>query len=554
MISLYSGTEMSFDGNGLAVLMPLSASVKQVAGGEYSFTLEHPIDPWGKWRKIEREMIVKLPVPTERIPPANVGYDADVYLVTTDNAALREAPSEPTAITYAAWNQGTAMADGYGPGSRVTFGTKNYKCTYWDTEQDLRKQVIPSASSWWTTVPTKTAGAAVVATLKLNTKLFLVSSYDSTWYVMETTYGLQGYIKKSQVTYSHHVTPAELQPRIITEQLFRIKEVSISRERGTVIATGNHVSNDLNAVLVQNVKLTKVTPAMAIGRIVEGFMQDYRGDIATDMTTTDEGTYTGEIKLKNGMYCLTDPDVGIVHYFNGKFTRDNWDLFILSRAGSILAQPYKIRYGYNTSGIVWKSNSSNIVTQVIPVAKDEQGEPLFLPELVVNSTHINDYPVIYQEALNVKGQVGHDDGTDTDTNWTTETLLAEMRTKAGERFSVDMADIVPVDVTIQLQQLEDTEEYVWIKPLADRLNLYDEVKVTDPDIDFTITLYAKEIEYDCIRKKISGIKLSTRIYDDESTVAGYNIMNGALTENKLAKSASDALVNDAVNQVLSIIE
>ena len=108
--------------------------------------------------------------------------------------------------------------------------------------------------------------------------------------------------------------------------------------------------------------------------------------------------------------------------------------------------------------------------------------------------------------------------------------------------------------TIQLQQLEDTEEYVWIKPLADRLNLYDEVKVTDPDINFTITLYAKEIEYDCIRKKISGIKLSTRIYDDESTVAGYNIMNGALTENKLAKSASDALVNDAVNQVLSIIE
>lgn len=548
-INLYSGTEMAFDGNGLAVLTPLSASVKQVAGGEYSFTMEHPIDPWGKWRKIEREMIVKLPVPTERIPPASAGYDADVYLVTTDNAALREAPNEPTTISYTQWSSGTT----YSVGARVSYNNQNYKCTYFD-ESSGQIMVPPSNSSWWTSVPRQTAGAAVVATLKLNTKLFLVSSYDSTWYVMETTYGLQGYIKKSQVTYSHHVTPAELQPRIITEQLFRIKEVSISRERGTVIATGNHVSNDLNAVLVQNVKLSKVTPAMAIGRIVEGFMQDYRGDIATDMTTTDEGTYTGEIKLKNGMYCLTDPDVGIVHYFNGKFTRDNWDLFILSRAGSILAQPYKIRYGYNTSGIVWKSNSSNIVTQVIPVAKDEQGEPLFLPELVVNSTHINEYPVVYQEALNVKGQVGHDDGTDTDTNWTTETLLAEMRTKAGERFSVDMADIVPVDVTIQLQQLEDTEEYVWIKPIADRLNLYDEVEVTDPDINFTITLYAKEIEYDCIRKKISGIKLSTRIYDDESTVAGYSIMNGALTENKLAKSASDALVNDAVNQVLSIIE
>jgi phage minor structural protein len=272
------------------------------------------------------------------------------------------------------------------------------------------------------------------------------------------------------------------------------------------------------------------------------------------MTTDDDGTYTGDIKLKNGMFCLTDPDVGIVHYFNGKFTRDNWDLFIMTRSAGIGAIPYEIRYGHNVNGIIWKVKSNNLITRVVPVAKDENGEDLYLPEQFVDSEYIENYPVVYMESLNVKGQVGHDDGTGTDTNWTKEALLDEMRAKAGERFSVDLVDIPDTEVTVQLVQLENTDEYAWLKDITKTLNLYDEVTVKDPDIGLNITLYAKEIEYDCIRRTISGLKLSNRLYDDESTVAGYNIMNGALTENKLAKSASDALVSDAVSQVLSMIE
>ena len=554
MISVYSGWETVFDGNGEAVLVPTAATVRQVAGGEYSFTMEHPIDPWGKWKYLVRENLVKLPVPKETIAAASVGADTDVYVVTEDGSVLREGPSEPTAIVYSTWSEVTAAADGYGVGSKVTFGSKNYQCIFWDSTQTLRKRVVPSASSWWKTIPTKTTGAAAVATLKEETKLYMIEEYDTTWNIMETTYGLQGYIKKSQVEFSHHITPEELEPRIITEQLFRIKEVSVDRKNGKVSVSGNHISNDLNGVLVQAVKLNKVTPAMAIGRIVEAFMQDYRGDIATNMTSDDDGTYTGEIKLKNGMFCLTDPDVGIVHYFNGKFTRDNWDLFIMRRSAGIDSIPYEIRYGYNVNGIIWKAKSSGLITRVVPVAKDENGEDLYLPELYVDSEYIENYPVIYMESLNVKGQVGKDDGTGTDTTWTKEALLDEMRAKAGERFSVDLVDIPETEVTVQLVQLEDTAEYAWLKEFAKTLNLYDDVSVKDPDIGLNITLYAKEIEFDCIRGTITGLKLSNRLYDDESTVAGYNIMNGALTENKLAKSASDALVSDAVSQVLSIIE
>ena len=549
MICVYSGFETAFDGNGEAVLVPTAATVRQVAGGEYSFTMEHPIDPWGKWKYLVRENLVKLPVPKETIAAASVGADTDVYVVTEDGSVLREGPSEPTTITYPSWVSGTT----YSVGSKVTYDSRNYKCVYFDATSG-QVMVPPSNSSWWTEIARRTSGAAAVATLKEETKLYMIEEYDTTWNIMETTYGLQGYIKKSQVEFSHHITPEELEPRIITEQLFRIKEVSVDRKSGKVSVSGNHISNDLNGVLVQAVKLNKVTPAMAIGRIVENFMQDYRGDIATNMTSDDDGTYTGEIKLKNGMFCLTDPDVGIVHYFNGKFTRDNWDLFIMTRSSGIGSVPYEIRYGHNVNGIIWKAKSSGLITRVVPVAKDENGEDLYLPELYVDSEYIESYPVVYMESLNVKGQVGKDDGTGTDTNWTKEALLDEMRAKAGERFSVDLVDIPETEVTVQLVQLEDTAEYAWLKEFAKTLNLYDDVAVKDPDIGLNITLYAKEIEFDCIRGMITGLKLSNRLYDDESTVAGYNIMNGALTENKLAKSASDALVSDAVSQVLSMIE
>lgn len=549
MICVYSGGETTFDGNGEAVLVPTAASVRQVAGGEYSFTMEHPMDPWGKWKYLLRENIVRLPVPREIIQPAYVGSDTDVYAVTVNGAALREGPSEPTTINYSAWSSGTT----YSVGSKVTYNSRNYKCVYFDASSG-QVMVPPSNSSWWTQIARQTSGAAVLATLKTGTKLYLISSYDSNWYVMDTTYGLQGYIKKNQVQFDHRITQQELQPRTITEQLFRIKEVSVDRKSGMVSVSGNHLSNDLNGVLVQDVKMSQATPAMAIGRITEAFMQNYRGNIATDMTTDMDGTYTGEFKLKNGMFCLTDPDAGIVHTFSAKLTRDNWDIFIMSRSVGIGEEPHQIRYGHNVNGIIWKVKTGNLVTRVVPVAKDESGADLYLPELYVNSAYINNYPVVYMEALNVKGQVGKDDGTGTDTNWTRDGLLAEMRTKAEERFSVDLADVPDTEVTVQFEQLDDTEEFAWMKQLEHTLNLYDAVNVKDPDIGLNITLYAKEIEYDCIRKKITGLKISNRIYDNESTVAGYNIMNGALTENKLAKSASDYLVNDAVNQVLSMIE
>jgi phage minor structural protein len=545
VICVYPPAETDFTGNGAAVLTPTAAKIRMVAGGEYSFSLDHPLDPWGKWKFLVREAVVRLPVPKETIPAASVGYDTDIYK-TTAKADLREGPSEPTTINYQQWVAGNT----YSVGAKVTYQYHNYKCTYFDAASG-QVMVPPNNSSWWTEIARRTSGSPVISTLNTGTELYLLEDVDTNWYKMSTTYGLTGYIKKSQVAYDRHISPSDLQPRVITEQLFRIKSVNVDKKNAKVSISGVHVSNDLNCVLVKEVNVTDAVPAMAIGKITEAFMESYRGNIATNITDDTYGKYTGQIKRKNGMFCLTDPDTGIVPTFDARFTRDNWDLFIMEKTAT--SAICKIKYGKNADGIQWNVKTNSLILRVVPVAKAENGEDLYLPENYIDSAYIANYPVTYMEPLNVKGQVGKDDGSGTDTNWTEETLLDEMRAKAQARFDVDKVDIPVTDVTVQLERLENTAEYAWMKGLREVV-LYDYIDVEDPEIGLDITLTVSEIEFDCIKEKIVGIKLSNNIYGERNTVAGYNIVNGALTENKLAGGVKDNIIQDAVSQVLAILD
>ena len=544
MICVFLLSDTTLSGAGAQVLMPISAKVRQVAGGEYSFTMEHPIDPWGKWTYLVREAVIRLPIPKETIPAAYIGTDTDVY-VTNTSAALRDGPSEPSTITYSSWVSGTS----YAVGSKVTSNSKNYQLIAQLTGNEIYTN--PSSSAKWKSIARQTSGAAVLVTLKTGQELYYVSTYDSTWYQMTTTYGLTGFIKKSQVTYSRHISPSDVHPRTITEQLFRIKDVKVDRKNGVVSVSGNHVSNDLNGVLVKNVEVVDVSPGMAISKMTEAFMTSYRGTIATNITDVSYGTYTGTIKLKNAMFCLTDPDVGIVPKFDARFTRDNWDLFVMYKSG--IGDVFTLRYAKNVNGIIWRVKTNNLITRVVPVAKAENGEDLYLPEVNVDSFYISNYPVIYMEGLNVKGQVGKETETGSGTTWTETELYAEMRTKARDRFLTNKVDIPVTEVTVQLELLEDTEEYKWMKGLEE-LVLYDEVQTYDPDIGLNIQLEVSEIEYDCIKKKITGMKITNNMYEKDKSVSGFNIVNGSLTMNKIDAGTKSDLISDAVDAVLNIIE
>lgn len=540
MISVYDIGNEDYEKNGNAILTPTDGKMKVVAGGDYSITMTHPIDPEGKWKHLVPGAVIRIPVPEEEIENAYAGMEADVYK-TLDKADLREGPSEPTTITYSTWSQYNT----YSVGSKVTSGGKNYECTYFD-KNSIHKANSPATSDWWREIPRKTPGSAALVTLSAGTEIYYLESYDETWAKVTTYYGIVGYIKEAQIEYVKHLSPSETKPRIITTQLFRIERPVIDTKGRTVSVTARHVSYDLAGILIQNVKVTQASPAMAIGRLMDGMMIDYRGTIATNLDPDECGTYTNEIKGKNAIFALLDPDKGIVSTFDAEYRRDNWDVFVMARETT--NRGYKLKYGKNVLGISWTRKSDGIITRVVPVAKDAEGNDLYLPEKWVDSDHINDYPVIKMELLSVKGQVGKAKDDAESETWTESDLLDEMRTKAGERFSVDKADVVGVEVTVDFEQLGKTVEYAG-QNLSEKVLLYDTVTVEDTEIGLSVQLYVEELEWDFVKEKITALKLANARDYGGKNVTGYNVQAKSIGGDKL----TDDVAGDILDQVRDMI-
>ena len=543
MICVYDIGNENFESNGNAVLTPTEAKMHNVAAGNYDLTMTHPMDPEGKWRHLVPGAIIRIPVPEEEIENAYAGYEADVYK-TVREAKLREGPSEPENINYQAWDSSVE----YHVGDKVSVPGnyhRNYKCTYYDAGSG-EIFVPPNNSSWWTPIADKTSGSPVLVTLASGTDLYFVENYNANWYKMSTYYGVIGYIKKSDVRYDRHLTPEETKPRIITTQLLRITNATADTKNSTVSVTAKHVSYDLGGIIVKEISIRQASPGMAIGRMMEMLMIDYRGTVATNLTSDENGTYSDDIKGKNGIFCLLDPDKGVVSKFDAMFKRDNWDLFILQRTAT--NRGFRIRYRKNMLGVNWARKSENLVTRVVPVAKDAGGADLYLPEQWIDSPLINSYPVIRMEQLRVKGQVGKDKGTGDESTWSESDLYDEMREKARERFTVDRADRVEQEVTVDFEMLGSTAEYADLRGLETAL-LYDTVTVENEEIGLDAELTVTEMEWDPIREKITALKLSNVNDKGGRNVTGYNVQARSIAPEKL----TDEVAGEIINQVIDII-
>lgn len=540
MINVYDIGNDNYTGNGDAVLVPAEAKLKMVAGGNYDLTMSHPMDPDGKWKHLVPGAIVKVPVPEEEIENAFAGMDADVYKVTTATD-LREGPTEPSTITYPAWS----ISAYYSVGDKVSHNNKNYQCNYYD-DTSAWAHIAPSSCNWWTEITRSTPGAAVLVSLPVDSELYFVEDVDSSWYKMSTYYGIVGYVKKDKVTYDRHLTPSETQPRIITDQLLRITNATADTKGKTVSVTAQHVSYDLNGVIIKDISISVASPGMALARIVDGFMIPYPGTIATNLDSEEHGTYTGDIKGKSGMYALLDPDKGIVGTFDAAFKRDNWDLFVMEKTDT--DRGFQLRRQKNLQGVNWTRKSDQLINRIVPVAKDAGGANLYLPEMWVDSPTISSYPIIRMEMLSMKEQVGKDKGTGDGSVWTESDLLDEMRAKAAERFSVDKVDQVITEVTVDFEMLGSTAEHPDMK-LLESVLLYDKVTVIDEEIGLNTQLTVTELEWDALKEKVTALKISNADDHRARSVTGYNVQSKSIGWSKL----TDDVAGDIINQVKDII-
>lgn len=547
MICVFDGVaSRDYTSLGDAVLDPISCNTHHVAAGSYELSMVHPIDPEGKWRLLIEDNIIKCPVQEETIENAYAGQEMWIYY-TAGAAALRDDPSEPQSVNYREWSGETE----YVVGSRVTYYGKAYRCTYFDTSSGQRF-VPPNNSPWWYEIPNTTGGGSIVASLPAGTKLIWISgAYEDTWWNMSTFGGVTGWIKQAELTGEEHRTQEEVQPVTIRDQLFRIRTAEVDDESMTVTVLAEHVSYDGNGLLVRNAEIALASPAMALQLVQDGLYEPYTyGSISTNLTSTDDGTLTQSIKNKSLIACLLDPGSGIVPKFDAAYKRNNWDLYILRKLDT--DRGFSIRYGINARGIHWTRDRSDVITRVIPIAKKENGEELYLNDVYVESPKASLYPRPRMKVLRVKGQVGKDDGTNTDTVWTEEALLAEMQKQAEEQFSVAHVDDVKMEVTVDFVMLGDTDEYKKLKRL-ERANLYDIVRVTNRRIGLNLSLRVTEISWDAIKERVTGLKLSNIPANAGQSISGFMLVNGSISSASLSSQAIADLVDSAADKAVAIL-
>ena len=539
MISVFDIGSEDFEKNGDAVLHPSSCVMTEDAGGSYEIAMEHPITETEEWTHLVCGAIIKAPVPKQTIKNAFAGQEVNVYK-TNGTTQLREGPEDATWITYTEWNSSNT----YSVGDKVTCSGqshRNYQCTFFDGDSE-EKFVPPYNSRWWMPIQDYTAGSPALLTLPGDTEIYYIEESDTEgWSLVSTKQGIQGYVQDSQITFVRQEEVENIPERTIEDQLFRIYSSQVRTDQKKVSVNARHVSYDLNGVLIGECKISLAEPAAAIAWIQDAFMTQYRGTVATDLIAEDNGTYTGDLSYKNGTYAFLDPDNGIAPTFRAKLMRDNWDLFIMK--DDLTDRGIRLTYGVNLRGVNWQRKSDSIVNRVIPVAKAEDGTDLFLPEMWVDSETLEDWPVIITERLQVSGQVGKDDGTGTGTVWTEETLLEEMRTKAGERFSVDHVDAVKVEIDVNFTLLGDSEECKEYRGLEE-LCMYDLVTVHDSGVGMDQQLQVSRIQFDCIQKRFIGIKVGSVFDYGGRTVFGFNIGNGAINYEKISPEAVKRIIGE----------
>ena len=531
LITIHDGGEKDFGaGLGMAVLTPTKCTVTEIAGGDYSLSLEHPITPDGRWQLIQPWMLVRVPVPMSDTPAIDssggivLGYE--IWVVSAATAGLYDSNQE---IRYPAWVAGTT----YQVGAYVRYNGYNYRCK------------VPNDYSTWVAgcwYKLGTGDPKSKLSLAQGTRLY-VSVAGATWLTVKLATGETGYCKRADCTYVRVATQDDIDAlkttaRSIRAQVFRLTDVTVTPT--AVTASGQHVSYDYSAQVMAGLAVN--------GSDLPDAVLDLRANIlgAADKPAiycedTEIVINTDWAAGSSPVEALLNPDAGLVQQARAKLIRDNWDFFLIQNTGD--DRGYRIVHGVNLTGVTWKRDFSTVVTRVIPVGRDEDGSVLYLDtsgggNIWVESDLADNYSMTAWKYLDTGVKVGEDDP---DGNpYTVATARAEMERRAQACFDENHEDEPQVELEVTFLQLGTAEAFSQYRAL-ERVSLYDWVTVEHPDLGISTKAQVKSYEWDALTRRFTRITLGDVFRVDTGALAGWQIADGSITPRKLSDAARAAL-------------
>ena len=479
MITIYAPEAQDFSTLGLGALAPSECVIEEQAGGMYELTMTHPMDEAGKWLNIGVGCIIKAPAPVRETPLTEEGAE--------------DGPATVTRRIYKASN-----------------------CARLNLRRD--------ASMANTPLGVYDAGTEVA-----------VLSVEGAWArVIVCASGATGYMHTDYLTYVRDEvetidgdTPSPqrvIYPVQARSQLFRVASIERDAAGREVRVTARHIFYDLLA----NPTGSEYAPeSIVAGTVVAGLFDRALNPHGFTAHCTMTEPVTGEYTRRGLVECLLDPDDGVVPQTGARLVRDNYDVWVLRDEARETG--VTIRHGKNLLGATLTTDMDSVVTRILPVGQDAEGKPLLLSGAIyVDSPRINDYPIIYAQAIEYDVKVG-DAGIGNVTQARAKLMeLAEADFEAG-------IDLPTVGLDVDFVALGETEEY---KKYADleAVHLYDTVRVIARDAGIDAAVRVTGYKWDALGRRYESVTLG-EIASLKTTVYGYELQRGSVKTIKIANGA-----------------
>jgi phage minor structural protein len=386
-------------------------------------------------------------------------------------------------------------------------------------------------------------------------KDWIVTLKQGAWYKGRDSKGREGWAPNNTLEYVEEVTTppgsagieSAAPAAFASRQLFRVYRVAWTLE--TVEAYARHISYDFGKNLLAECAMHFVDGYTALRQMMlklyvpgEDF-QCYtdiaaRAGVATDKKSVDWTRV-------NPIMALLDPEIGFCETYKAEAVRDNFNIYLLRQAG--MDRGFSIRYGTNMTGVTWDENEADVVTRIVPIGADKNGQPLLLPERFVDSAHIGDYPVVACEALDVPdARIGEKNEDDKEI---TATMAYTMMREAAQAEYENGADLPAVTLAVDFINLGDTQEYAEYRQLR-QLFMHDIVYVEHARLGLSLCARVVKTTWDVLAQRYTGVEISTKGVDTPTgriaswqvpcNVQGVKIRAGTVSAVQLAPGAADS--------------
>lgn len=481
----------------VGALIPTECKFKEVANGESTITLTHPLDDFGRYRYLKDGNILVVPVPVRTTPEIQNG-------------------------------------------SCVT--------TVWSYKVKPLNQLTSKAQR---TLYKKQTGSGAMKVMNAGDTLTVVfqDQDEGQRWKAKTKYGTGWVDPNGIILVTQYLIPdnpnaiEEIQsPWTITDQYFRIDSVEKTMDAFSV--TAKHIRYDLLYNMTRYQSEAEVSLQEAGDGILNNCYFPHEFKFHTNVTNRAAGLM---YKRKNQIEAFVNPEEGLCRRFNVGMISDNHDLYFLHDPG--INRGVRIQFRKNMLGISFKSIEDGVATRIIPIGEKKDGSDLLLDsdptKHYIDSPNLGLYPTPRVYELKCENcRVNDKEGSAA----VTEAIAkARMRQQVADLLATG-CDLPKIEMSVQFINLGDTEEYKQFKNLENAF-LFDYVQVQHPDLGIDVTAQIVEINWDVINERMDSVGIGSVGQNLSSTgLTTWQIPSG-ISGTKLAEGTvgSGALSSDIIN-------